>query len=385
MMWNNIASNFVTAIILGLLLIIGSVQWAQQRYVGTGPLDNPICLTVPQGSTMSNVVTDLQSFGALSHPRLFRLGADYSHKSNDLKAGSYLIAARASMQDILDTITGTGRSTCGSEIVIRTGVSGASVLLRELDLETSRYQEFDAFDLYTQTLPKAYATLLAQNNTRIRFIIVEGTTVWQVVRALNSLPFLQNLVDELPVEGSLAPGSYEIVQAQDRGDIIKQMQSRQEARVQEAWSQRAEDLPLESIEELLILASIIEKETGLTSEQGVVASVFMNRLQKGMKLQTDPAVIYGVTEGKGVLGRGLRQSELSRETPWNTYVIEGLPPTAIANPSVASLQAAAMPSQSDYLFFVANGEGGHAFAKTLQEHNRNVAQWRKIERERQSQ
>jgi UPF0755 protein len=133
---------------------------------------------------------------------------------------------------------------------------------------------------------------------------------------------------------------------------------------------------------MLILASIIEKETGVAEERGQVASVFTNRLNRGMRLQTDPTVIYGVTKGEGVLGRGLRQSELRKVTPWNTYVIEGLPPTPIANPGRASLLAAVNPEPTDFLFFVADGSGGHAFAETLQQHNSNVAKWREIEAQR---
>ena len=133
---------------------------------------------------------------------------------------------------------------------------------------------------------------------------------------------------------------------------------------------------------MLTLASIIEKETGVAEERRQVASVFINRLNQGMKLQTDPTVIYGVTRGEGVLGRGLRRSELRRETPWNTYVIDGLPPTPIANPGLASLRAAVDPDETPYIFFVADGTGGHAFAVTLAEHNANVARWRQIEAER---
>ena len=153
----------------------------------------------------------------------------------------------------------------------------------------------------------------------------------------------------------------------------------------EAWQDRAEGLPIDTPEELLILASIIEKETGVPEERGQVASVFVNRLNRGMRLQTDPTVIYGVTEGRGVLGRGLRQSELRAATPWNTYVIEGLPPTPIANPGTASLEAAARPLETPYVFFVADGTGGHVFAETLAEHNRNVAEWRRIEAEQANQ
>jgi UPF0755 protein len=141
-------------------------------------------------------------------------------------------------------------------------------------------------------------------------------------------------------------------------------------------------LPLETPEEAMVLASIIEKETGVAGERRQVASVFVNRLNKGMKLQTDPTVIYGITRGEGVLGRGLRQSELRAETQWNTYVIEGLPPTPIANPGRASIEAALNPDSTEFIFFVADGSGGHAFATNLDDHNRNVARWREIEAER---
>jgi UPF0755 protein len=192
---------------------------------------------------------------------------------------------------------------------------------------------------------------------------------------------MQGEVSEVPPEGALAPDSYEVSPGDVRGELLARMQTVQEQRVAEAWQNRAGDLPVETPEELLVLASIIEKETGVAEERGQVASVFVNRLNRGMRLQTDPTVIYGVTKGQGVLGRGLRQSELREATPWNTYVIEGLPPTPIANPGLASLEAAAQPLQSDYVFFVADGTGGHAFAKTLEEHNRNVAEWRRIEAE----
>jgi UPF0755 protein len=157
---------------------------------------------------------------------------------------------------------------------------------------------------------------------------------------------------------------------------------RQTADLAEAWAARAEGLPYKTPEEAMIMASIVEKETGIPEERQQVASVFINRLAQGMKLQTDPTVIYGITKGEGILGRGLRQSELRRETPWNTYVIDGLPQTPIANPGQAAIEAALNPDTTKYLFFVADGTGGHAFAETLEAHNENVAKWRAIEAER---
>jgi UPF0755 protein len=211
--------------------------------------------------------------------------------------------------------------------------------------------------------------------------MAEGVTSWQVVEALKGIDLLEGAVADVPAEGSLAPDSYEVRPGDDRGAILAQMKAAQEVLVAAAWEARVPGLPIGSPEDLLVLASIVEKETGVPDERGQVASVFVNRLNQNMRLQTDPTVIYGITQGKGVLGRGLRQSELRKETPWNTYVINGLPPTPIANPGRASLMAAAQPDDTDYVFFVADGTGGHAFAVTLEEHNDNVARWRQIEAE----
>ncbi|CAN0583838.1 unnamed protein product, partial [Ectocarpus sp. 12 AP-2014] len=212
-----------------------------------------------------------------------------------------------------------------------------------------------------------------------RLVVAEGTTAWQVVQGLKSMDMLEGEVDEVPAEGTLAPDSYDVVAGDDRAVLLEEMSALQVLRVGAAWEARSPDVPVSSPEELLILASIIEKETGVPEERGQVASVFANRLERNMRLQTDPTVIYGITKGEGVLGRGLRQSELRGATPWNTYVILGLPPTPIANPGMASLEAAASPASTDFVFFVADGSGGHAFAETLEEHNANVAKWRAIE------
>jgi UPF0755 protein len=177
----------------------------------------------------------------------------------------------------------------------------------------------------------------------------------------------------------LAPQSYEVTRGADRATLLAEMQTRQAAILAEAWAGRAEGLPYDTPEQALVMASIVEKETGVPEERGRVASVFINRLEQGIKLQTDPTVIYGITKGHGALGRGLRQSELRGKTPYNTYVIDGLPPTPIANPGQASIEAALNPDSTKYLFFVADGSGGHAFAETLAEHNDNVARWRALE------
>ena len=223
----------------------------------------------------------------------------------------------------------------------------------------------------------------AESDTRYRIAFAEGVTSWQIVNALGQLDLLEGAAGDVPPEGALAPDSYEVRPGDARAGVVERMREAQVRRVSEAWAARDANVPLSSPEELVILASIIEKETAVAEERGRVSSVFVNRLNQGMRLQTDPTVIYGITRGEGVLGRGLRQSELRRATPWNTYVIAGLPPTPIANPGRASLMAAGQPDSTDFLFFVADGTGGHAFAETLAEHNANVARWREIERQRQ--
>ncbi|GFE49880.1 branched-chain alpha-keto acid dehydrogenase subunit E2 [Roseobacter cerasinus] len=381
-MWRHIASNAVTMLIVLLFLMGGLILWGRGQYQAAGPLEQAICLQVERGSNMRRVSVDLEDRGAVSSSTIFRMGADYAEKTSQLKAGSYLVDPGASMEEIVDIVTRGGASTCGTEVVYRIGVNRLGVQVRELDPGTNRFEEQASFTPAEDETPEIYTEKKAAADTRFRVALAEGVTSWQVVESLKAMDVLEGAVDDLPPEGSLAPDSYEVQPGDDRAAIIARMQEAQELRVAQAWLNRDEDLPIESPEELLVLASIIEKETGVANERGQVASVFVNRLNRGMRLQTDPTVIYGVTEGKGVLGRGLRQSELRAATPWNTYVIEGLPPTPIANPGIASLEAAARPLETPYVFFVADGTGGHAFAETLAEHNRNVAKWREIERQR---
>ncbi|MDX5402898.1 MAG: endolytic transglycosylase MltG [Rhodobacterales bacterium] len=383
-MWRHIASNAVTFLIVAVFLLAGVILWGQREYNAEGPLDQAICLQVERGSSMARVSRSLEEQGAITNARIFRLGVDYSDRSDQLKAGSFLIPPGTPMTGIVDIITRGGPSTCGTEVVYRIGVNSSSVVVRELDPATSRYVEQVAFDPATEAAPEGYTAVRDRNDTRYRVALAEGVTSWQVVNALSRLDILAGDVAEVPAEGTLAPDSYEVTPGEARADLLARMAAAQEAILAEAWANRAEDLPLTSPEEVLILASIIEKETGVADERRQVASVFVNRLNRGMRLQTDPTVIYGITRGEGVLGRGLRQSELRGATPWNTYVIEGLPPTPIANPGRASIEAAVDPDDTPYVFFVADGTGGHAFAETLEEHNRNVAVWRRIEAEREA-
>ncbi|MBS0123932.1 endolytic transglycosylase MltG [Thetidibacter halocola] len=384
-MWRSIASNALTFLVVAVFLFGGVLIWAQDQYNAEGPLAEAICLEVPRGSTMKRVSDDLAGRGAISSDTIFRLGADYADKTQELKAGSYLIAEGASMAQITDIITRGGASTCGTEVVYRIGVTRAEVQVRELDPATGRYVERAAFDPGEGAAPEEYAQVRTRPDTRYRVALAEGVTSWQVVQELGQVDILEGEV-EVPAEGSLAPDSYEVTPGDMRSALVDRMRQRQEIILDEAWSNRADGLPYETKEEALIMASIIEKETGNAQERFDVASVFVNRLEQGMRLQTDPTVIYGITRGEGVLGRGLRQSELQRETPWNTYVIDGLPPTPIANPGRAAIEAALNPASTDYVFFVAktlDPADGHNFAVTLDEHNRNVAAYRALERANQ--
>ncbi|MGH1577218.1 endolytic transglycosylase MltG [Planktotalea sp.] len=381
-MWRHIASNAVTFLIIALFLMGGMILWGQGQYRNAGPLEQAICLKVESGSNMSRVSDDLEAQGAISHPSIFRIGVDYEEKAGALKAGSFLVPENASMEEIVSIITRGGASTCGTEVVYRIGVTRATVQVRQLDPATNRFVVKASFNPAEDDTPAEFTAVRSETDTRYRIALAEGVTSWQVIEELKRVDVLSGDAGEVPDEGMLAPDSYEVREGDPRAGVVARMQTAQERRIAEVWAERRSDVPLNSPEEMLTLASIIEKETGIAEERRQVASVFTNRLNKGIRLQTDPTVIYGVTRGKGVLGRGLRQSELRKETPWNTYVIDGLPPTPIANPGLASLRAAVNPDNTDFIFFVADGTGGHAFAETLAEHNANVAKWRKIEAER---
>lgn len=383
-MWRNIASTALSLAVVLLIALGGLVAWGQRQFVDPGPLETAICLQVRPGSSFSRVSDELATQGAISSAPIFRMGAEYSGKSQSLKAGSFLVPENASMEEIVDIVTRGGASTCGTEIVYRIGVTANELQLRELDPATERFVSRAEFAPDAEQVPADYLRLREAADTRYRIAMAEGTTAWQVVEALKQVDFLDGEVGKVPPEGMLAPDSYEVRPGDKRAEVIARMVAAQEARLAEAWANRAPELPYGTPQEALIMASIIEKETGLASERREVASVFLNRLEKGMKLQTDPTVIYGITRGQGVLGRGLRQSELRADTPYNTYVIDGMPPTPIANPGLASIEAALDPASTDYIFFVAktlNPADGHAFAATLDEHNANVAAFRAQEAE----
>ena len=378
-MWRSVASNGLSFLLVALFLLGALVLWGRNEYTTTGPLEQAICLRVEKGSDMKRVSRDLLSVSAIGNDTIFRLGTEYTGKSGKLKAGSFLIPATASMEAISELITRSGASTCGTEIVYRIGVTRTSVQVRELDPKTNRFDKKAEFNPEEETAPEIFERAKTLNDTRFRVLMAEGVTSWQVRQVLMAIDQLTGNIAAVPNEGTLAPDSYEIRLGETRQAVIERMQAAQDMILETAWKNRVEGLPLKSLQEALILASIVEKETGVPTERRQVASVFINRLNRSIRLQTDPTVIYGITKGEKTLGRGLRRSELDRKTPWNTYRIDGLPPTPIANPGRASIEAVLNPEDTNFLFFVANGTGGHIFAETLNQHNANVKKWRAIE------
>lgn len=228
------------------------------------------------------------------------------------------------------------------------------------------------------TLGEAISKMSAGDIVKRKFTIPEGRTVGEIVQILNAEQGLSGRIEPLPAEGSLLPDTYQFTLGDDRNSKIKEMQKAMTETLMTAWAQRDSETPLTGPQQLLTLASIVEKETGIDAERRRVAGVFINRLRKGMMLQSDPTVTYGITLGNRPLGRQLTANDLRTPTPYNTYTIPALPPGPIANPGKAAIMAAALPERNAYFYFVADGTGGHAFAETLDEHNRNVANWHKI-------
>ena len=378
-MWRSAASNVISLLVVLMLLAGGIGLTAKSFYISAGPLETAICIRIPGGSSFRKVSEELEKKGALHSAWFFRVGVRYQEKDTKLKAGSFLIPAFSTMQDISNIVTQGGANTCGTEIIYGIGIVSTTIRVREIDPKTSKLEEKFVFKS-SDKRPVEFDTFVDDKSTRHRIVVAEGTTSWRIVQALNEISYLTGNLDEIPKEGSLAPDSYEFGQKDSRATILKQMSMNQERILQRFWQSKLDDLPFKTPEEALILASIIEKETGLKSERRIIASVFINRLKRGMPLQTDPSVIYGITKGKAILGRGLRKSELRKDTPWNTYLRRGLPPTPIANPGEESIFAALNPENTDFIFFVADGTGGHAFATNLTDHNKNVSKWRAIER-----
>lgn len=313
----------------GAIAAVSAWWWADRTFRAAGPLDAETTVVVEKGSGLSRITSQLAEAGVIEgddlHRLVFTLGVKASGKAASLHAGEYRFPAGASMAEVLDIL------------------AAGKVVVRSLT-------------------------------------IAEGLTSPEVLAILASAEGLTGDLPEPPPTGSLLPETYHYSYGDSRAGVVERMRESMRRTLDELWAGRAEDLPIKTPEEALVLASIVEKETGVAAERPRVAAVFINRLRKGMRLQSDPTVIYGLDPEDGDLGRPLTRSDLRSETPYNTYVIDRLPPTPIANPGKAAIAAVLNPAETDELYFVADGTGGHAFARTLAEHNRNVAKWRRIQR-----
>ncbi len=322
----DVLNAFLTLLVIGLVVVGGGFFYTASQYYGTGPTTEDRVFRVETDNTLRSAAQRLEEQGLISSALIFTQFGSRVEQNTVIKAGDFNIPAGASMSEIL----------------------------REL-----------------------------ADGTPLRFAVTipEGWTVWQAVQRIQDNGDLNGEISTLPPEGSILPGSYDYMPGDTRQSVLDKMQLAMTQALAEVWETRQPDLPIESPAELLILASIVEKETGVASERPQIAAVFVNRLRVGMRLQSDPTIIYGITLGQSTLDRGIRRSEIDAKTPYNTYQIDRLPPTPIANPGIEALRAVANPDSHDYLYFVAKGatpREGHVFAETYAEHQRNVASYRAI-------
>ncbi|MBL8708650.1 MAG: endolytic transglycosylase MltG [Rhodospirillaceae bacterium] len=324
-----LSRKVIAEIVGGLLLLAvllggGGAAWFWSAFTGSGPLAEETTLIIPKGSGVAAIADLLAEGGVIEQPLVFKVGVKLFGKEQPLQAGEFRFPAGISQRGAMQVL-----------------IEGKSVLHR--------------------------------------ITIAEGLTVREIFAVLQQSPLLDGPLPPPPPEGSLLPETYFFVRGDARAAIVERMQGNMRETLAALWAQRAPELAtIDSPEAAVILASIVEKETGLKDERARVAAVFHNRLRIGMPLQSDPTAIYGLTLGQEALGRSLTTSDLKAVNDYNTYVIPGLPPAPIANPGAAALQAVLNPMNTKELYFVADGTGGHAFAETLDQHNRNVAKWRKF-------
>ena len=322
--WLVTGALLVVLLIAALAGLVG-LKVARQ-FESPGPLASETSLVIPAGAGLATIARALTDAGVIRDALTFRLGVTYHDAGRGLKAGEFSFPAMASMRQVME--------------------------------------------------------ILKRGETMVhRLTIPEGLTSQEIVALVASAEGLTGDPGPAPAEGSLLPETYHYSRADDRGMLIERMATAQQELLRELWANRDPNLPFAGPEEALVLASIVERETAVDGERALVASVFINRLRRGMRLQSDPTVVYGLTQGQAPLGRALTRNDLDMPSAYNTYLIDGLPPGPIANAGRAALQAVFNPATTGYLYFVADGSGGHAFAKTLDEHNRNVAKWRKLQRQ----
>ncbi len=301
----------------------GGVWLGWQRYMGQGPLTADTAVVIPRGTGVQGIAQRLADAGVIGHPLELVIASRLRGDGAKLRAGEYLFTGGISLKAALDLI-----------------ISGKVIVHRV-------------------TVP-------------------EGLTSWQIVERLRAETNLSGDVTAIPADGTLLPETYQYLRDDARADVLARMSADMADALDRLWAERAPDLPLKSKREAVILASIVEKETGVAAERPRVAGVFVNRLRIGMRLQSDPTIIYALSDGRGQIDRDLTRADWKLESPYNTYVVPGLPPGPIANPGFLSLQAVLKPETHRYLYFVADGTGGHAFAETLDDHNRNVVKWRRV-------
>jgi UPF0755 protein len=320
-----IAGNAVFTVLILVAVVCGVIfAVAKNRFDSSGPLQEDKIVNIPPRLGIRDIADLLVKEGVIEYPLTFIISAKLAETREELRFGEYQFAKQSSLHDVINTI-----------------VEGKVV--------------------------------------QHQVTVAEGLTSEQIVQRLLETDILSGNIKEIPREGTMLPESYRFTRGTPRDQVIQRMQQAQRRAVQEIWDRRMPDLPLRSPEQLVTLASIVEKETGRSDERTRVAAVFVNRLKQRMKLQSDPTIIYGLVGGKGTLGRPILRSEIEQPTPYNTYVIDGLPPGPIANPGRAAIEAVANPARTKELYFVADGTGGHAFSETLDQHQRNVARLRAIE------
>ncbi|MEJ0077298.1 MAG: endolytic transglycosylase MltG [Alphaproteobacteria bacterium] len=322
-----IAGNAIFSIIL-IVAIAGGVAWSygKHKFETPGPLDREKLVNIPKGLGLRDIADLLARENVIDQPWTFIGGVLVLKAKDDLKYGEYKFAKQATLRETIETI-----------------VEGKVIQ-------------------HTFTIP-------------------EGLTSEQIVARLAEVDFLAGNIREIPKEGTLLPETYNFPRGTTRDQVIQRMQNAHRRVLQEIWERRSPDVPVKTPEALVTLASIVEKETGRPDERSRVAAVFVNRLRQRIKLQADPTIIYGLVGGKGTLGRPIMRSEIEQPTPYNTYVVEGLPPGPIANPGRASLEAAANPARTKEIYFVADGTGAHAFAENLAQHQQNIAKLRQFEQQ----
>src|SRR3954466_4228501 len=325
-----VGNAIITLLLIAMIGAGGVYYYGRQVLEAPGPLKEDKIVNIPQRAGKRDIAETLNREGVTDvNPWAFIASVAALKASSDLKPGEYSFQKNASLRDVIATI-----------------VEGKVVQ-------------------HAVTIP-------------------EGLTSEQIVTRLTDNDIFSGSVREMPREGTLLPETYKFPRGTTREQVIQRMQQTQKRVLAEIWERRNPDVLVKSPEQLITLASIIEKETGRADERSRVAAVFTNRLRQRIKLQSDPTIIYGLVGGKGTLGRPIKRSEITQPSPYNTYVIEGLPPGPIANPGRASLEAAANPARTRDLFFVADGTGGHTFSDTYDQHQKNVAKLRAMEKQIQN-